>query len=57
LKGTFQHAFEVSQHLIVPKAEYPEALSLQPSGTFEVVLPFLGRVVLATVDLYYKSVF
>jgi len=43
--------------LIVPEAEYPEALSLQPGGTFEVVLPSLGRVVLATVDLYYKSVF
>ena len=32
-------------------------MSLQPGGTFEVVLPSLGRVVLATVDLYYKSVF
>jgi hypothetical protein len=57
LKGTFQHAVEVAQDLVVPEAEYPEALSLQPSGTPKIVLPSFGHVVLTTIDLYYKSVF
>jgi len=57
LKGAFQHAFGVGQHLVVPEAEHPEALSLQPSGALDVVLPACGRVLLTAVDLDRKFVF
>ena len=42
--------------MVLPEAENLEALILQPSGALEVVLPSLGGVVLAAVNLDHKFV-
>ena len=42
--------------MVVPEAEYPEALTLQPSSALEVVLLSFRRVVLSAVNLDYKFV-